>query len=123
MLFSDVSTSGGIFFVELDIAFELADRGTYQHFLLALINGRRVQVLRFRREVLAVIGKRSNARALKPLDQHFYSAIRQFQHLQNRRHGPDGEKIVYTRSSVDASFCATSMIFFIMIHGCFKTTD
>ena len=47
--------------IQLDIAFKLADSGTNQHFLLTFVNRRRVEILRFRREMLAIIRQRRNA--------------------------------------------------------------
>ena len=52
------------FFVQLDVAFELADCSTHQHFLFSLINGRRLQILRLRRKVFAIVRERRNTRAL-----------------------------------------------------------
>ncbi|CSH65642.1 Uncharacterised protein [Shigella sonnei] len=52
------------FFVQLDVAFELADCSTHQHFLFPLINGRRLQILRLRRKVFAIVRERRNTRAL-----------------------------------------------------------
>ena len=43
------------FFIQLDIAFKLANCGAHQHFLLALIKLRRIKVLCLGREVFAVI--------------------------------------------------------------------
>ncbi|MNB88452.1 hypothetical protein D3C75_354660 [compost metagenome] len=69
------------FFVQLDIAFELANRSANQHFLLTLIKLRRFKVFRFCREVFAIIRQRGNTRTLQPLDQHLNGAVRQLQHL------------------------------------------
>ena len=69
--------------LQLDVAFKLADSRTHQHFLLPLFNDRRSKVLCFGGEVLAVIRQRSNTRTLQAFHQHFHSAVRQLQHLQN----------------------------------------
>ena len=110
-------------FVQLDIAFKLADSGANQHFLLAFVNRRRVEILRFRREMLAIIRQRRNASTLQPFDQHLHGAVRQLQHLQNRRHGSNGEKIVYTRLIRRRFFLRNQHDFFIMVHGRFEATD
>ena len=109
--------------VQLDIAFKLADSGANQHFLLAFVNRRRVEILRFRREMLAIIRQRRNASTLQPFDQHLHGAVRQLQHLQNRRHGSNGEKIVYTRLIRRRFFLRNQHDFFIMVHGRFEATD
>ncbi len=85
------------FFIEFDIAFKLIDSRTNQHFLLALFNLRRYQIFRLCGKVLAIVGKLGNACALQPFHQHFYRAVRQLQHLQNRGNGPYREEIVNAR--------------------------
>ncbi len=40
---------------------------------------------------------RKYARAVTPRPAYFYGAVGQFSASQNRGHGPDGRKIVYTR--------------------------
>ncbi|MNP34213.1 hypothetical protein D3C76_1274890 [compost metagenome] len=69
------------FFVELDVAFKLANRGAHQHFLLTLVERRRLKVLGFRREVLAVVRKSGDSRTLQAFYQHLHGAVRQLQHL------------------------------------------
>ena len=83
--------------VELDVTFKLADGGANQNFLILVVNGLGGDVLGLADKEILVVDHPLQASTLPTLYQHLDGAIRQFEHLQNIGHCPDGEDLLHGR--------------------------